>query len=227
MKKIYIINIVMIALFIIFFKIMSVEFTKIENKVVDKYDEKVITTYTTRDDIEKFYINNQKFLSELTYELNGIDEIYKYTQISIPFNYPKEDVIFYGNKNNNVEISESLSKKFVLLSNGLKINKIIIRRIYDEESSNGNLKCSFIFLQSDLTSNTFISLMGSPTNLNYNTNFFTKIAFSVKNNATASRAIKIDEYDGIYWYYYISRDLDKKRYPFWNRVYDIVKGNLK
>lgn len=89
---------------------MSVEFSKIENTVVDKYDEKIITTYTTKNDIEKLYINNQKFFAELTYELNKIDEIYKYKQISIPFNYPKDDVIFYGNKNGNISISKSLSE---------------------------------------------------------------------------------------------------------------------
>lgn len=56
MKKTYIFNAVMIALFvifIIFLKIMSVEFSKIENNVVDKYDEKIITTHTTKNDIEK------------------------------------------------------------------------------------------------------------------------------------------------------------------------------
>lgn len=28
------------------------------------------------------------------------------------------------------------------------------------------------------------------------------------------------------WYYVCSRDLKTTFYPFWNRVYDIVKGNL-
>ncbi len=207
---------------------MSVEFSKIENKVVDKYDEKIITTYITKNDIEKLYINNQKFFAELTYELNKIDEIYKYKQISIPFNYPKDDVIFYGNKNGNVSISKSLSEKFMLLSSGLKINKILIKISSENEKelSNGNLNCSFLFLQSNLFNNTFISLMGSPVNLDSNINSFINIAFSIEDHATSRHLLKIDTYDGIYWYYYISRDLDKRNYPFWNRVYDIVKGNL-
>ena len=60
MKKVYIVNIVWVSLiivFVIFYKIMSAEFAKIENEVVDKYDEKVIVTYTTKNDIEKLYIN--------------------------------------------------------------------------------------------------------------------------------------------------------------------------
>ena len=207
---------------------MSAEFAKIENEVVDKYDEKVIVTYTTKNEIEKLYINNQKFLSELVHELNEIEDIYKYTQISIPFNYPEKDVMFYGNKDNKVEVSESLKEKFILLSRGLKINQIFIRIISagEEHLSNGNLNCTFIFSQWDCMNNSYIGLMASPINLELKEDSFIDVAFDFERHKTVVRNLKLDTYEGIYWYYRLSRDTDSRLYPFRNRVYDIVKGNL-
>lgn len=231
MKNVYIVNIVWISLiivFVIFYKIMSGEFAKIENEVVDKYDEKVIVTYTTKNDIEKLYINNQKFLSELVHELNEIEDIYKYSQISIPFTYPEEDVMFYGNKDNKVEVSESLKEKFILLSRGLKINQIFIRIISagEEHLSNGNLNCTFIFSQWDCMNNSYIGLMASPINLELKEDSFIDVAFDFDKSKTVVRNLKLDTYEGIYWYYRLSRDTDSRLYPFRNRIYDIVKGNL-
>lgn len=231
MKKIYIVNIVWVSLiivFVIFYKIMSGKFAKIENEVVDKYDEKVIVTYTTKNDIEKLYINNQKFLSELVHELNEIEDIYKYSQISIPFTYPEEDVMFYGNKDNKVEVSESLKEKFILLSRGLKINQIFIRIISagEEHLSNGNLNCTFIFSQWDCMYNSYIGLMASPLDLKENTGILDDVIFNFNDYETIVLNSKIDTYECIYWYYRLSRDTESRWYPFWNRVYDIVKGNL-
>lgn len=231
MKKLYIINITLIVLILILFiflKIMSVEFAKIENQIVDKLDEPVITTYTTKNDIEKLYINNKKFLSELIYELNEIDKINEYKQISIPFNYPQKDLTFYSNKGYKANVSESLKNKFILLSSGLKINKMLIKIPYenDETVNNGNLNCDFEFLQSNLLSDTYISLMASSIDIDSNDASYVDIAFSFYDSGRARSIIKIGEYEGIYWYYCVYRNFDTRFYPFWHRVYDIVNGNL-
>ena len=136
--------------------------------------------------------------------------------------------MFYGNKDNKVEVSESLKEKFILLSRGLKINQIFIRIISagEEHLSNGNLNCTFIFSQWDCMNNSYIGLMASPINLELKEDSFIDVAFDFERHKTVVRNLKLDTYEGIYWYYRLSRDTDSRLYPFRNRVYDIVKGNL-
>lgn len=232
MKK-YILSGLFIAIIlsVVFYLKGCYEFDKIENEmVIDWISKNEITiTYTTKNDIKNLYNNNKDFFQDLVFELDNIDDIYKYDQIQIPFNYPENDLFYYGNSKDKVylTVDSSLKEKLIFLSNELKINRITTRLTngYREENSNNRLNCDFIFTQDDGRDDSYIGIAASTAEYGDNTGYIFKQVFKSYSGNCAFMSI-IDETDDIFWYYRCSREMDKRKYGFWQRLYDVIHCNL-
>lgn len=213
MKRFTIIGLVLIILiifFYLFFEKTMVEFDKIENKVIDSETNTKIV-YTKRDQIEELFSDNKEFFEEIVNELNKIENIDKYSQISIPFDYPESDVIFYGH-DEKVNLSDKLKEDIKYLYNVLKINEIYIRLSFDTEHEkdvfiNNHIPVDFIFLQKEWAPN----------------DNYVGIQAAVYELLPSKFRDKIDKTTDWYWYYVISR---YPEYSFWQRLYDVVYGNI-
>lgn len=213
MKRFTIIGLVLIILiifFYLFFEKTMVEFDKIENKVIDSETNTKIV-YTKRDQIEELFSDNKEFFKEIVNELNKIENIDKYSQISIPFDYPESDVIFYGH-DEKVNLSDKLKEDIKYLYNVLKINEIYIRLSFDTEHEkdvfiNNHIPVDFIFLQKEWAPN----------------DNYVGIQAAVYELLPSKFRDKIDKTTDWYWYYVISR---YPEYGFWQRLYDVVYGNI-
>lgn len=225
MKKSF--AIILFVLMLIFFKVMVFNFDKIENEIIDlRTNAKV--EYTTRSEIEKLLNNNREFFDIFVDQLRQIENIEKYTEISIPFDYPKNDVMFYGYEDDTLKIDDNLKNKLETLSNKLKINAIyIIPTLNIDESQDKLNKCDFIFTQTNFLNNTYIGLLNSSNYYSIKEKNFLKVAFTIDRYRVFGFKYNINtKKASSNWYYYCSRNLDKKNYTFWHRIYDIVKGNL-
>lgn len=213
MKRFTIIGLVLIILivfFYLFFEKTMVEFDKIENKIIDEETNTKIV-YTKRDQIEELFRDNKEFFEEIVNELNKIENIDKYSQISIPFDYPESDVIFYGH-DEKVNLSDKLKEDFKYLYNVLKINEIYIRLSFDTEREkdvfiNNHIPVDFIFLQKEWAPN----------------DNYVGIQAAVYELLPSKFRDKIDKTTDWHWYYVISR---YPEYSFWQKLYDVVYGNL-
>lgn len=213
MKRLTIIGLVIIILivfsYVVFEKTM-VEFNKIENEVIDTETNTKIL-YTRKEQIEELFQDNKDFFEEIVNELNKIENIDKYSQISIPFNYPESNVIFYG-YDGQVNLSDKLKEDFKYLYNVLKINQIYIRLSFDTEHEkdvfiNNHTPVDFIFLQKEWASN----------------DNYIGIQAAVYELLPSKFRDEIDKTTDWHWYYVISR---YPEYNFWQRLYDMVYGNL-
>lgn len=232
MMKKYIFISLFILFIILFIKKGVYEFNKIENeKLIDWISDNEITvTYTTKDDIKNLYKNNKDFFQDLVFELNKIEDIHKYNEIQIPFNYPQNDLLYYGNSKDNIYLypNSVLKDELIFLSNELKINRIYIRLTngFIEENSNDELlNCDYIFAQDDGSDDSYIGIAASSANYGDNTGHILKNIF--KNyNGTSAFLSKIGKVDNVFWYYRCSRSMSIKKYNFWQRVYDTMHCNI-
>ena len=201
---------VLIVFSFLFYNKTRAEFDKIENKVIDSETNTKIV-YTRKNQIERLFQDNKEFFEDIVNELNKIENIDKYSQISIPFDYPESEVIFYG-YDEKVNLSNELKEDFKYLYNDLGINTIYIRLSFDTEHEkdvfiNNHIPVDFIFLQKEWAPNdNYVGLQAAVYELR----------LSEFND-------KIDKTTDWYWYYVMSR------YPecsFWQKLYDLVYGNL-
>lgn len=218
--KIFFIFFILFIILSVLFSITKLEFEKIENKVINSNLD-IHITYTKREQLDKLLKENLSFFSEIIKEIQSDENLNYCSEISIPFDYPNEDVKLYPVDSDNKEeivINDDLRDKFIYLSNELKINCITIL-------PDGNGEYVYVFYQTDFWDNTYIGIVGSPVNQNIEDSPTKKFAFTKYNPVRTNTIYKpIDVDSDYYWYYKYSRDI--RPYTFWDRLYDIVYNNV-
>lgn len=220
LNKLTVVALFFIIIGSIFYLKAKTEFTKIENKVLDD-NLKITITYTKREQLEEVLNTNQIFFDEIVSEISENEYTKSLSYINIPFDYPNTDIEVYSGKQSSIEdksINDELREKFEYLSNELKFNVITI--IPD---SSGELVYSFY--QSNCLDNTYIGITCSPVEQSINNESHLSVAFTKNTSVRTTGFYKIiNTNSSNYWYYQYSRDT--QTYGFWDRLYDIVMGNL-
>lgn len=212
-------KIFVVLFFIFIFSLTCYKFYSIENVIIDNETNTKIT-YTTKSQIQSLISNNEGFFNEFVSELLELDDIEKVKSIQIPFDNDEKYVHFWGlEMYYEIDNNKKLSTDLKYLANELNIHSIHVYK-----SSNNN-ELSFVFTEKTDIGNTYIGLKYSESNHIETTVSHNSIAWTISDGCTSSFEEKIEGIDN--WYYICSRDLNTTFYPFWNRIYDIVKGNLK
>ena len=221
-KILFILFIILAVLFSIA-KITKSEFEKIENRIINR-DLDIRITYTKREQLDKLLKENLPFFSEIITEIRSDENLNYCNEISIPFDYPDEDVKLYfagfinKEEKEDIVINDDLRDKFIYLSNEFKINCITIM-------PDGNSEYVYAFYQTDFLDDTYIGIVGSPVDQNIEDKPTKKFAFTKYDPIRTNIIYKpIDVDSDYYWYYKYSRDI--MFYSFWDRLYDIVYNNL-
>ena len=200
-----------VILFFIFIFTSSLTYYKfygIENALIDN-ETNTKTMYTTKSQIQSLAFNNKDFFEEFISELMELDGIEKVKSIQIPFDNNEKYAHFWGLKlYYDIDNDKKLSKHLKYLSRELNIHSIH----------------SFVFTENVGVGNTYIGLKYDKLGHTETAESHNNIAWTVSDSFTVCFDEQIDGMDN--WYYVCSRDLNTTFYPFWNRVYDIVKGNL-
>ena len=212
---------VFVVLFFIFMYIFSLtcyKFYGIENAIIDN-ETNTKTMYTTKSQIQSLILDNEDFFEELVSGLMELDGIEEVISIQIPFDSNEKYAYFWGLKlYYELDNDKKLSRDLKYLANELNIHSI---HIYNYPNTDG---LSFVFTEKADIGNTYIGLKYDKSGYNETVEPLNSIAWTISDGFATIFDRKIDGMD--YWYYVCSRDLDTEFYPFWNRVYDIVKGNL-
>ncbi len=210
--------VVLFFIFIFIFSLTCYKFYCIENVLIDN-ETNTKTMYTTKSQIQSLISNNKEFFEELISELMELDDVEKVKSIQIPFGNDKKYVHFWGLKlYYEIDNDKKLSKYLKYLSSELNIHSI---HIYNYPNNDG---LSFVFTENADISNTYIGLKYDKLGHTETVESHNSIAWTISDGFTVGFDEQIDGMDN--WYYVCSRDLNTTFYPFWNRVYDIVKGNL-
>lgn len=210
--------VVLFFIFIFIFSLTCYKFYSIENVIIDN-ETNTKTMYTTKSQIQSLIWNNKEFFEELVSELMELDGIEKVKSIQIPFGNNEKYAHFWGLKlYYEIDNDKKLSKYLKYLANELNIHSI---HIYNYPNIDG---LSFVFTEKADIGNTYIGLKYDKSGHTEAVKSNNSIAWTISDGFTASFDEQIDGIDN--WYYICSRDLNTTFYPFWNRVYDIVKGNL-
>lgn len=227
MKKIICIILFLLIALVTTLTICRENFKKIENKIIDK-DLNVISLYNNEDDIKNLYNNNKQVFNEIVVELEKTPEIEKCREISIPFDYPQNELIFYGENKIDYQVNDGLRNNLVFLSNELKINKIYIRKVesFELETSNGEKECSYIFFQFYDFGFKYNALMASPIDLRHSLKKEISSKFSNFFGDSILINNKINDNNNINWYYRYSCNKKYARYNFGDKLYDIVHNNI-
>lgn len=218
MNKYLKVFVILFFIFISLFLLTCYKFYGIENAIIDN-ETNTKTMYTQKSQIQSLISNNKEFFEELVFELKELDNIEKVKSIQIPFGNDEKYAHFWGLKlYYEIDNDKKLSKYLKYLANELNIHSI---HIYNYPNTN---ELSFVFTEKEDIGNTYIGLKYDESDNIETVESHNSIALIISDGFTASFDEQIDSMNN--WYYVCSRDLDIKFYPFWNRIYDIVKGNL-